>query len=195
MKNLTLSAAFTAKASAEDSDTLVITGMANTIAKDRAGDIILASAWETSGALMNYMKNPIVLAFHDHSKPIGKMISVTPTSMGLQVEAEISKAAGPIYDLIKDRVLRTFSVGFSCKDADYDQDTGIFIIKDLELHEVSVVSVPCNQDSTFQVAKSLNALDYDEFKNSIKSLHKRQPKQELSLIEKLAIELGIKENI
>ena len=35
-----------------------IRGFANTISKDRAGDVIPASAWKTSTALANYMKRP-----------------------------------------------------------------------------------------------------------------------------------------
>lgn len=187
-----LSASFTNKSikQAEDSEeSLLITGYANTVAKDRAGDVILASAWETSGALANYMKNPIILAFHDHSKPIGKALSVTPTTQGLEVEVEISKAAGPVYDLIRDGVLKTFSVGFRCKDADYDNETGIYVIKDVELFEISVVSVPCNQDSVFEVSKSMTAYDYQEFKKEFKKPGAIRSK--LTPIEKLALELGI----
>ena len=190
MEDLKLVASFITKESSTG-DSLTIVGMANTTSKDRASDVILAEAWTTSNALKNYMKNPIVLAFHDHSKPIGKMLSVRPVATGLEVEAEISKAAGPIYDLIKEGVLRTFSVGFRCLDAEWDDTTDTYVIKDVELHEVSVVSVPCNQDSTFQVAKSLNAHDFSEFKNKVTP--KAAP--EVSLIEKLAIELGIKKEI
>ena len=191
MENLSLTAAFTTKASDTEDDTLVIKGMANTVAKDRAGDVIVAEAWTTSNALTNYMKNPIVLAFHNHSLPIGSVVKITPTALGLEVEAEISKAAGHVYDLIRDGVLKTFSVGFRCLDADYDDSTGIFIIKDVELHEISVVSVPCNQESTFQVAKSLTAHDYREFKKQVTTVE--QEALVYSPIEKLAFVLGIKE--
>jgi HK97 family phage prohead protease len=194
LNNLTVTAAFSTTKALTAEGNLVIVGMANTVAKDRSGDVILASAWTTSNALTNFMKNPIILAFHDHRQPIGKAISIKPTSYGLEVEVEISKAAGHLFDLIKEGILKTFSVGFNCLDADYDPATGLFIIKDVELHEISVVSVPCNQDSTFEVAKSLNAHDYSEFKKSFKKPEAAPalPAQKLSLIEKLAYELGIK---
>lgn len=189
MKDLQLSALFKTKQSSDSSDdSLIITGMANTTAKDRAGDVILASAWTTSNALKNYMKNPIILAFHDHKLPIGKAISIAPTPEGLLLEVEISKAAGAVYDLIKTGILKAFSVGFRCLDAEWDEDTDTFVIKDVELHEVSVVSVPCNQDSTFAVAKSLNAHDFSEFK---KKVAPKAPTPERDLLEKLALELGI----
>ena len=44
-------------------------------------------------------------------------------------------------------------------------ETDGYKIKDAELFEVSVVSVPCNQGATFSIAKSFdNMEDYNEFK-------------------------------
>lgn len=143
---------------------LIIRGFANTISKDRAGDVIPASAWTTSNALKNYFKNPIILFAHDHSRPIGTATEITPTEMGLQIEAEISSADKQIYQLIKDGVLKTFSVGFRIKDAEWDEESKTFFITDLELHETSVVAVPCNQDSTFQLAKSMDGEGFTELR-------------------------------
>ncbi|QYC97277.1 capsid and scaffold protein [Escherichia phage IME178] len=114
-----------------------IRGFANTISKDRAGDVIPASAWKTSNALANYMKNPIILFGHDHRRPIGKCIDLNPTEMGLEIECEIYESSDPaIFSLIRNGVLKTFSIGFRCLDAEWDEATDIFIIKDLELYEV-----------------------------------------------------------
>ncbi|MFP9035653.1 HK97 family phage prohead protease, partial [Enterococcus faecalis] len=93
----------------------------------------------------------------------------------------------------KNGVLKTLSIGFRCLDAEWDEATDIFIIKDLELYEVSVVSVPCNQDSTFNLAKSMNGHDYTEWRKSFTAISsKAVPAQErnLSELEKLAIALG-----
>ena len=69
------------------------------------------------------------------------------------------------YNLIKEGILKAFSVGFRVKEADYDVNTDIFVIKDVELYEVSVVSVPANQDSLFEVSKCFNnPAEYAEFK-------------------------------
>lgn len=152
------------KAVSDEEGVLRIKGYANTTTKDRMGDVIPMDAWTKSGALENFLKNPIVLAYHDHSQPIGKVVEHSITDQGLEIVAEISKAAGNVASLIKDEVLKTFSIGFSIKDADYDNAKDIFTIKDLELFEVSVVSVPANQDSTFSVAKTLDTDDLDELK-------------------------------
>lgn len=168
-KKITLFSDFAVEKSAdegpEDDQPLKIVGYANTTTKDRANDVIPDSAWQGE-ALTNYKKNPIILAFHDHSRPIGMCDEATVDSKGLKVVATISKAAGEVYDLIKDGILKAFSVGFIVKDADWDPKSDIFVIKDLELLEISVVSVPCNQDSTFSLAKAFSDEELAEFKKS-----------------------------
>jgi len=166
MKNklLHLNASFKAKETEDEK--LKITGYASTNDKDRAGDIIVPEAWKGEG-IENFKKNPIILFNHDYSKPIGRATAVSINDKGLSIEAEISKSAGDVAGLIKDGVLGAFSVGFMIKDADYDSTTDIFVIKEAELYEVSVVSVPCNQDAIFSLAKAFESTeDYEEYKKT-----------------------------
>ena len=145
-------------------DSISIEGYANSTSVDRVGDVIPMTAWEK--ALENYLKNPIILAYHEHDEPIGRMIDYKVDEKGLWVKARISAAAEDVFNLIKDGVLTAFSVGFIIKDAIYDSVTDLFIIKELELLEISVVSVPCNQDSTFSLSKAFeNAEEYSKFKS------------------------------
>lgn len=148
----------------EPIDSIYIDGYANSTTKDRVGDVIPMTAWNK--ALENYLKNPIILAYHEHDEPIGRMVDHKVDEKGLWVKARISAAAEDVFNLIKDGVLTAFSVGFIIKDAVYDAVTDLFIIKDLELLEISVVSVPCNQDSTFSLSKAFEtAEEYSEFKS------------------------------
>ncbi|WPJ53913.1 prohead protease [Klebsiella phage RCIP0070] len=194
MQNINLNAEIkSVKAVGEgDNPPLKIKGYANTITKDRAGDVILSEAWTTSNALKNFMKNPIMLFGHNHSRPIGKILDLVPTESGLMVEGEVSAADLQIYSLIRDEVLKTFSVGFYIKDAEWDDMTETFIIKDLELLEISVVSVPCNQDSTFSLSKSVNHNDYMELRKSFVKSSQAQPVEqpELSNLEKFLVAAG-----
>jgi len=135
-----------------------IKGSASTNALDRAGDIIETEAW-TKGGLENFKSNPIILFNHDYNKPIGRATSLEVTDKGLDITAKISKAAGDITHLVKDGVLGAFSVGFRCKDSEYMTETDGYKIKDAELFEVSVVSVPCNQGATFGLAKSFDSME------------------------------------
>ena len=146
---------------------IIITGYANATSKDRVGDVIPESAWNMPGALDNYKKNPILLAYHDHSKPIGVTTEIAADRLGLKITASISSAADDIYKLVKAGILKALSVSFLVKDAMYDSVTDIFVIKDLELLEISVVSVPANQDSLFSISKGFDSEnDYLEFKKS-----------------------------
>jgi len=162
----------------EETDDLIIEGYANTTSKDRSGDVIPMDTWKKAGALSNFLKNPIILAYHDHSNPVGKAIEHYIDEQGLRIKALISKGAGRVYDLVKDGILTTFSVGFYIKDAEYHSKTDTYLITELELLEVSVVSVPCNQDSTFSVSKSLSDSDAEAFKNELLPSNKKAENNE-----------------
>ena len=150
----------------QDDGSIDIKGSASTNGLDRAGDIIESDAW-TKGGLENFKNNPIILFNHNYDKPIGRATGLEVNDKGLDISAKISKAAGDVTQLIKDGVLGAFSVGFRVKDADYMTETDGYKIKDAELFEVSVVSVPCNQGATFSLAKSFDNMDdYEEFKKT-----------------------------
>ena len=168
-KIFSLTSTFKALESDADDGSVRIRGMASTADFDRAGDTILSEAW-AKGGLENFKRNPIILFNHDYDKPIGKAIDLVITENGLEMEAKISKSApAHIRDLVKEGILGAFSVGFRIKDADYMPDTDGLRIKDAELFEVSVVSVPCNQSATFSLAKSFDSMEeYKEFVKSFK---------------------------
>ena len=158
----------TFKALQEDDDgSVVIAGMASTKDFDRAGDSISPEAW-MKGGLNNFEKNPIILFNHDYNKPIGRATGLKVTENGLEMKAKISKSApDSVAQLVKEGILGAFSVGFKVKDADYIKETDGLMIKDAELFEVSVVSVPCNQAATFSLAKSFDSTaEYEEFKKT-----------------------------
>ena len=151
---------------AEDGS-VMIRGMASTSDFDRAGDSISGEAW-AKGGLKNFEKNPIILFNHDYDRPIGRATGLKVTENGLELEAKISKSApANVCELVKEGILGAFSVGFRVKDADYLSETDGLKIKDAELFEVSVVSVPCNQEATFSLAKSFDSIaEYEEFKKT-----------------------------
>lgn len=145
-----------------ENETLQIAGYASTTDVDRHGDVIPASVWQKG--LENYLKNPVILAFHDHTQPVGRMTEHKIDEKGLWIKAKISKAAEKVHQLVKDEVLTAFSVGFRIKDAEYNSSAEVFLVKDLELHEISVVSVPANQNTLFSLSKSFTTdSEYREF--------------------------------
>tara|TARA_Y100000034_G_C6908219_1_gene422149 strand:+ start:2606 stop:5503 length:2898 start_codon:yes stop_codon:yes gene_type:complete len=144
---------------------LKIAGYANTVDKDRTRDKVLPSAW--AKGIDNYRVNPILLFQHKHDQPIGKVDKITVDEKGIFVNATISEAAETQYSvhtLVRDRVLKAFSVGFLVKDQEYDADSDTSTITGVELLEISVVSVPANQTSLFSIRKSFDTdEEYQEY--------------------------------
>lgn len=162
-KVLFVNSTFTAKelpAAGDKIDSIFIEGYASTNDVDRSNDVIPTSVWEAG--IKNYLKNPIILAQHDHDDPIGRMVEHKIDGKGLWIKARIS-AAAEIFSLVKDEVVTAFSVGFRIIDAEYNAVAELFVVKELELVEISVVSVPCNQNTLFSLSKAFS--DADEYNN------------------------------
>jgi len=153
----------TLPASTDPEGSVYITGYASTNDADRQGDVVPASVWEKG--IANYLKNPVILAYHDHSEPVGRMVEHKVDAKGLWIKARISSAAEEVYNLVKDGVLTAFSIGFRIVDAEYNAAQELFVVKELELHEISVVSVPANQNTLFSLSKAFdNAEELKSFK-------------------------------
>lgn len=145
----------------EKIDSVTIEGYASTNDVDRHGDIVPAAVWEKG--IENYLKNPVILAYHDHAEPVGRMTNHRVDEKGLFVQARISAAAEDVFNLVKDGVLTAFSIGFRIVDAEYNSALELFVVKELELHEISVVSVPANQNTLFSLSKAFDTAE--EFKS------------------------------
>ena len=169
-KTFYLNSSFETKALSKKSKSLKIAGYANTTAKDRSNDVVTAEAW--AKGVDNYRKNPVLLYQHKHDNPIGRVENIRVDRKGIFVEAAVSEAAEKnhgVQTLIKDGALKSFSVGFRVKDGKYNREDDSMLITDVELLEISVVSVPCNQESLFSIRKSFETdSEYEEFKNTLK---------------------------
>ena len=159
-KKFYLNSVLEAKSFNKKTKSIKIAGYANTTAKDRAGDVITADAW--AKGVDNFRRNPVLLYQHKHDCPIGNVNKIQVDKKGIFVEASVSEAAEKnhgVQTLIKDGALKSFSVGFKVKDGKYNREDDTMTITDVELLEISVVSVPCNQDSLFSISKSFNSDD------------------------------------
>lgn len=131
---------------------------------------------------------------HDHSKPIGKILSATSDSYGLKIEAEINNSSifgAEASTLIKQKAVEGLSIGFKTKSCDYDDD-GYRIIDDIDLFEISIVTFPANnmaqihdfktsklsKDKNLINAKNLKELEQPhELKQSQKSQGLQEPQE------------------
>lgn len=136
-----------------DGKVTVISGYANKKIADSIGEIVNPKGVR----LTRYEENPMVLFNHDRDYPIGKSRKIELRDMGIWAEIELSTSDNPkityVTDLIKEGILRTFSIGFEEINTK-DLPDGTKEITDLELHEISVVTLPMNYASTFDVIKS-----------------------------------------
>ena len=163
---------------ANEDGSVNIKGYASTNDTDRAGDVIDKEAWE-KGGLDNFSNNPIILFNHDYNRPIGRATGLETDDRGLKLTANISKSAGDVTNLVKEGILRAFSVGFRVRNADYIEETDGLKISDAELFEISVVSVPANQAATFSVAKSFDTQsEYDEWKKQFVKITETEESQD-----------------
>ena len=159
-KTFYLNSSFEAKALSKGSKSIKIAGYANTTSKDRAGDVVTAEAW--AKGVENFRQNPVMLYQHKHDCPIGRFDKITVDKKGIYVEGTVSEAAEKnhgIQTLIRDGALKSFSVGFRVKDGKYNSADDTMLITEVELLEISVVSVPCNQESLFSLRKSFDTTD------------------------------------
>ena len=132
---------------------------ASTKDKDRGHDIVDPQAFKS--ALDLYMTNPIVLLQHDVEKPIGVVTEARIDESGLYIKARITQDVNGVISAIKNGVLRAFSIGYKIKSNEFlesEKEDGSLdyanVIKDLELFEISVVSVPMNAYSLMKSMQS-----------------------------------------
>lgn len=158
---------------------MIIKGFANTSDKDRIGDVVLPTAFEKS--LAEYMENPVILFQHNWDNLIGKCIKAEiikeGETQGLYIECEISSAKDveEVKTKISEGSLKTFSIGYNEIDAEYDEESGVNVVKELELLEISVVTIPCNPKAKFTASidaekEAKDAKDAEDLKGFFKFL-------------------------
>ena len=145
------------KAFEEDEDFIYIGGHVSTTDSDSHRDIIPTSTWQKPESLERFRKNPIVLLNHDIDKPIGKAIldEIKVTEKGLYMMLAIDKTIKEASQ-IKKGILKAFSIRFILENYYYNSELDAFVITELKLLEVSVVSIPANENTISDYLKSLN---------------------------------------
>jgi phage head maturation protease len=116
----------------------------------------------------NYLKNPVVAAFHNYHEPaIAKTLELTQTGDGIVAKlqftpAGVNKTADMLYDMYKGGFMNAWSIGFIPKRYEQKEDHG-YIIREWELLEYSAVLVPDNPEAlTMLRSKGLNTDDLME---------------------------------
>lgn len=131
-----------------DMDVYVFEGYASTFGNvDRGNDVVQSGAFEK--CIKEYasksQKMP-VLWQHDMTEPIGVYIDMREDSRGLYVKGVLPKADAFVRDRVMPQMrvgsVSSMSIGYVTKDYAYDGD--IRNIKEAELLETSLVTIPMN---------------------------------------------------
>jgi HK97 family phage prohead protease len=113
---------------------------------DLGGDIVLPGAFKRSLAQHREAKSlPQMFWMHDPSRVPGKWLDMHEDKKGLSVHGVLADTdlGNEIHTLLKMEAVRGLSIGYVTRDQDFDKD-GNRLIKEADLWEVSVVSLPMN---------------------------------------------------
>lgn len=145
-------------AKAFDTEKRSFSGWATTPSPDRVQDKI--------NPLGATFKNPLVLLHqHDHTAPIGTVTFGKPTAKGIEFTAEIPQIdePGPLKDRvdtawgeIRHGLVRAVSIGFRPLKYAYMENGGVDF-QEIEIFELSSVSIPANADAVITAVKSIDA--------------------------------------
>jgi HK97 family phage prohead protease len=167
-----------------------VSGMASTSDEDRSGDIVLPEAFRSSLAF--FMENNALMFFnHDWNIPIGKIVRAEITEKGLFIEGELddkadNETANQVSGFVDRNLLNAFSIGFRILDFDFreadESDEFGFpkgrIIKDIELLEVSLVTIPANKNAMTNTFKGYGAVPQDLMEKKLLEFRRAQQERD-----------------
>lgn len=143
------------------SDTGAFTGYGSVFGvKDSYSDIVIKGAftnslnkWKEKGRL------PALLWQHKMDEPIGYYTKMVEDENGLYLEGQLLIDDDPLakraHAHMRAKSLSGLSIGYVLNDYDYDKEKSAFILKDIDLWEVSVVTFPANDEARIDNVKSI----------------------------------------
>lgn len=142
--------------------------------KDKANDILVRGCFAKSindrGPESTANDKIILLWMHEMDEPLGKITKLIEDEKGLYFEAIIDEI--PLGDRaikqLESGTLNQFSFGYNYvwENCEYDMERDAFIVKEVVLYEISVVSIGCNGLTEYTGLKS------EEINSAIESLQK-----------------------
>lgn len=123
---------------------------------DFGGDVVLPGAFKIS--LSEHKMNetlPMMFWMHKPDQIPGKWLEMEEDSKGLYVKGVMAdtELGRDVHTLLTMKAVRGLSIGYSTFDSDYTDD-GVRLLKGLDLHETSIVSLAMNPLADVTHAKS-----------------------------------------
>jgi HK97 family phage prohead protease len=134
------------------------------------GSIDLGNDIVEEGAFDESLKRiqPELLWQHKYNEVIGVFEEIKSDSKGLWVKGKMPKTdslvSGRVIPQMKVGSVRSMSIGYWAKVAEYDNDTGIRTIKEAVLYEGSLVSQPMNPEAQVTNMKAFGIDDVEGIK-------------------------------
>lgn len=123
---------------------------------DSQKDVILRGAF--SNTLKGRVSEIKMLWQHQQTEPIGVFERIFEDARGLYVEGrlllDIAKAM-EAYSLLKERAIGGLSIGYSPIKYRIHEKTGVRMISEVELWEISLVTFPANEAAKITVVKQV----------------------------------------
>ncbi len=103
---------------------------------------------EGVGQLSSYVT---VFLNHNHTLPVGRIVAVNRANNRILIKMEVSKTQPRIWQLVREGVICSFSIGSIVYEEGFDFDNEIqepiTIIERAQIVEVSLVFIPANPDA------------------------------------------------
>ncbi|WP_445344774.1 HK97 family phage prohead protease [Acinetobacter bohemicus] len=128
--------------------------------EDSYSDVVVKGAFQKSLALWAEKgRLPSMLWQHKMSEPIGIYTEMKEDDHGLYVKGRLlidgDDLAKRAHAHAKAGSLGGLSIGFILKDWEYDSQKGVYLLKEIDLWEVSLVTMPANDEARISEVKSM----------------------------------------
>lgn len=138
---------------------------------DSHGDIVAKGAFSASLEAWGAKKRlPSLLWHHKLDEPIGVWTVMREDDVGLYVEGRLTQKvqrAAEVYELMKIGAVSGLSIGYVTREDSYDRVTDVRTLKQVDLWEVSPVTMPSNEQARLTGIKSRESA---ATKNAIQAL-------------------------
>jgi uncharacterized protein len=129
---------------------------------DSYGDVIAPGAFsESLSAHRAAGTMPKMFWQHDPMQPVGKWLEASEDDKGLLMKGRLNmgvQRAKEAYALLKEGDIDGLSIGYRIKEYSVDTDTNIWTLENIDLREVSIVSIGANENATIGSVKAAKAV-------------------------------------
>ncbi len=139
---------------------------------DQGGDIVQPGAFKAS--LTEHAKagtNIVMLRDHNPADPVGVWETIKETTQGLEVAGRLTLGVAKAREtlaLLKDGALTGLSIGYRTIQATRDSKTGARLLKQVALHEISLVSMPMHPGARVVSVKADEIGNVREFESFLR---------------------------